>query len=223
MPVFTTEGVIIKRSNYGEADRILTVVTPFKGKIRVLAKGVRRITSRRGGNVELLNRVKLQVFQGKAMPAGRQGLNILTEAESLETFAKIKEDLILSSYGSHLAELAERLLPEEQTNPGAYELLASVLALLDKAPRQIFIRAFEVKLLSLLGFWSLDQVDASLEARNILRKLQENSWQEIGEMNIGRDQALELERVLRYYIEKILESPLRSIEVIQRLKKGKDE
>ncbi|MDO8498813.1 MAG: DNA repair protein RecO [bacterium] len=213
MPVFTTEGVIVKRLNFGEADRILTVVTPFKGKIRVLAKGVRRITSRRGGNVELLNRVKMQVFKG-------QGMNILTEAESLQTFPKIKGDLMLSSYGSHLAEIAERLLPEEQMNPGAYELLATILTLLEKAPRQIFIRAFEVKLLTLLGFWSLDQIGEVGEVKGVLEKLQKGSWEEIGKLEIGKNQALELERILRYYIEKILESPLRSLEVIRKIKEG---
>ncbi|MCL5783790.1 MAG: DNA repair protein RecO [Patescibacteria group bacterium] len=218
MPVFSTEGIIVKRSNFGEADRILTIVTPFKGKIKVIAKGVRRITSRRGGNVELLNHVKLQIFQGKAVPVGRQGLDILTEAESLETFPKIKGELILSAYGSHIAELADRLLPEEQTNPQAYNLLVVVLSLLENNPRQIFIRSFEVKLLTVLGFWSLDEVDTSPQVKEILQKLQVLSWEEIEKMDINKQQALELERILRYYIEKILESPLKSVEVIKKLK-----
>lgn len=211
MPVFSTEGIIVRRSNFGEADRILTIVTPFKGKIKAIAKGVRRITSRRGGNVELLNHVKLQVFQGK-------GMNILTEAESLETFPKIKSELILSAYGSHIAELVERLLPEEQPNPQSYNLLVVVLSLLENNPRQIFIRAFEIKLLTVLGFWSLDQIDTNPEIKNILQKLQRSSWEEIESMTITSQQALELERILRYYIEKILESSLKSIEVIKKLK-----
>jgi DNA repair protein RecO (recombination protein O) len=211
MAISTTEGIIIKRSNFGEADRILTVVTPFKGKIRIVAKGVRRITSRRGGNVELLNKVKMQIFQNKGLP-------ILTEAESIETYQKIKSDLLLSSYGSHIAELMDRLLPDEQLNPTAYQLLASILGLLDSNPRQIFIRAFEVKLLSALGFWSVRQIEASSEIKNILDKMQQNSWSEIEKMEINKNQALELERILRYYIEKILESSLRSVKIIDQLK-----
>lgn len=214
MAIFTTEGIIVKRSNFGEADRLLTIVTPYKGKIKVLAKGVRRITSRRGGNVELLNKVKLQVFRGK-------GMALLTEAESLKTFPKIKNDLLLSSYGSHLAELSDRLLPEEQPNPAVYNLLATALELLEKNPRQIFIRAFEVKLLSFLGYWGLDQVGVVGEVKEILRKLQQGSWAEIGEIKIGQDQALEVERILRYYIEKVLEAPLRSAKVIRELKETK--
>lgn len=213
MSIFTTEGIIIKRSNFGEAGRILTIVTPFRGKIKVLAKGVRRITSRRGGNVELLNKVKIQVFTGK-------GMSILTEAESLQTFPKIKSDLMLSTYGSHILELADRLLPEEQPNPQAYNLLLIILTLLEKSPRQIFIRAYEVKLLTVLGFWSLDQVNSSPEIKKILGDLQTKSWEEIEKMELNKKEALEVERILRYYIERVLEAPLRSVEVIKKIKNG---
>ena len=176
-----------------------------------MAKGVRRITSRRGGNVELLNKVKIQVFQGK-------GMDLLTEAESLKTFSKIKNDLMISTYSSHIAELADRLLPEEQPNPQAYNLLVIVLNLLENNPRQIFIRAFEVKLLTVLGFWSLDQVGEVRGVREILEKLQKGSWEEIAQIEVTQVQSEELERILRSYLEKVLESPLRSVKIIQKLR-----
>ena len=213
MPLFTTEGIIVRRSNFGEADRILTIVTPYKGKIKVVAKGVRRITSRRGGNVELLNKVKLHIFQNKGMP-------ILTEAESISTFPKIKNDLTFSTYGSHIAELAERLLPEDQPNPAGYNLLATALLLLETNPRQIFIRAYEVKLLSTMGFWDLRAVGVIGEVRDILEKLQKNSWEEIEKMEINKNQALELEQMLRYYIERVLESSLKSMKMMEKIKEG---
>ncbi|MDO8639153.1 MAG: DNA repair protein RecO, partial [Candidatus Daviesbacteria bacterium] len=197
----------------GEADRMLTIVTPYKGKIKVVAKGVRRITSRRGGNVELLNKVRLHLFQNKGMP-------ILTEAESIETFPKIKNDLTFSTYGSHIAELAERLLPEEQANPAAFNLLATALHLLETNPRQIFIRAYEIKLLTTLGFWGVREIGVIGEVRNILEKLQRESWEEIEKMKINKNQALELEQILRYYIEKVLESSLKSIKMMDKIKNG---
>lgn len=211
MPAFTSEGIIVKRSNFGEADRLLTVITPFKGKITVLARGVRKITSRRGGNVELLNKVKLHLFKG-------QGMTVLNEAESLATFPKIKSDLILSSYGSYIAEISEKLLAENEPNPKAYQLLSAILALLENNPRQIFIRAYEVKLLTVLGFWSLGQVEVRGEVKNILSKLEHSDWQEIDQIAITQAQALELERILRYYIEKVLESTVKSVRIIQKLK-----
>lgn len=211
MNLATTEGIIIKRSNFGEADRILTVVTPFKGKIKIVAKGVRKITSRRGGNVELLNKVKLHIYQGKGMP-------ILTEAESIETFSNIKNDLTFSTYGSHIVELAERFLPEDQPNPQAFNLLATALHLLETNPRQIFIRAYEIKLLTTLGYWGVKEIGVIGEIRDILEKLQKNSWEEIEQMKINKNQALELERILRYYIENILESSLKSIKIMDKIK-----
>lgn len=221
MPTFSTEGIIVKRKNFGEADKLLTVITPYKGKITILAKGVRKITSRRGGNVELLNKVKLHFFQGQGMP-------VLSEAVSLETFPKIKSDLIFSTYASHIAEIAERFLPENQPNPQAYSLLLIALSLLEKNPRQIFIRAYEVKLLTVLGFWGglegsegkegLEGLEGLGGLEKILEKLQKESWEEIGNLEINKNQALELERILRYYIEKVLEGKLRSLEIIQKLK-----
>lgn len=211
MSVSTTLGIIIRRSDFGEADRILTIVTPFKGKIKVVAKGVRRITSRRGGNVELLNLAKLHIFQGKGMP-------ILTEAESIETFPKIKSNLTLTTYASHIIEIANRFLPEEQANPATYNLLITSLGLLETNPRQIFIRAFEVKFLTVLGYWGLEQIEAGGKIRDILRDLQTKSWKDLEKLELSQNQALELERILRYYIEKILESPLRSVKIMEKLK-----
>jgi DNA repair protein RecO (recombination protein O) len=211
MPVFTTEGIIVKRKNFGEADRILTIMTPFRGKMAIVAKGVRRITSRRGGNVELLNKVKLHIFRNR-------GMGILTEADSIQTFPKIKQNLMLSSYASHIIELIDRLVPDEQINPGTYQLLATILEVLENNPRQIFIRAFEVKLLSELGFWSINQIETNDQTKNLLNDLQKNGWDKISEMVIDSTLTLELEAILRYYIEKVLESPLRSAKIIKELR-----
>lgn len=212
MPAVTTEGLILKRNNFGEADRVLTVLTPRFGKISIIAKGVRKITSRRAGNIELLNIVKLHLFKAKNYNLG--------EAQSLETFPKIKANLTLSTTAFHIIELLNRLTPEDQKTPQIYELAVSVLRILEKNPRQIFIRAFEVKLLYLLGFWSIDAIrDLSQEQKNVLEKLEYDSWEKIGEINISPEQSGDLERILRLYLEKILESSLKSIKVLKDLKK----
>ncbi|RJP47127.1 MAG: DNA repair protein RecO [Armatimonadetes bacterium] len=147
-----------------------------------------------------------------------QGLPILTEAEAEATFPRIKNDLVLSLYGSHIAELADRLLPEQQMNPSAYNLLIVVLTLLETNPRQIFIRAFEVKFLFVLGFWSASEVETGTDIKELLQKLQQESWEEIEKLEITRKQALELERILRYYLEKVLEGKLKSFQLIEKLK-----
>lgn len=211
MPAFTTEGIILKRINFGEADRVLTVLTDRFGKISVIAKGVRRITSRRAGNIEVLNRVKLHIFKAKSYT--------LSEAESVETFAGIKNNLTLSTYAFHILELVDRLVPEEQKNPQVYSLVLEILELLKNNPRQIFIRAFEIKLLSQLGFWSTSAIPSLRdESKELLEKLQYSSWTQIEGMDLKEEDAIDLERIMRYYIERILESSLKSSQVLRKIK-----
>lgn len=204
------EGIILKRRNLGEADRILTVFTHQKGKISVLAKGVRRIHSRRAGNVELLNRVLLYLHQAKTFL-------ILTEASSLDTYQRLKEDLTLSTYAFHIIELADKLTAENQENRILYEDLVRVLQKLSGNPRQIFVRAFEAKILSNLGFISFLGEGTKGNIGEVLRKLEVLPWDEIEKLKIDEKQALELERVLRYHVERVIEGSLKSRQILRKL------
>jgi|SRR3989344_1874782 len=199
---FKTEGIILKRKNFGEADRILTVFTQSRGKISIVAKGVRRITSRRAGNVELLNRVVMFLYQGQGMP-------ILTEAEGIESFEKLKSDLALSTVAFHIIELVDKLSAENQENRVLYEHLVNVLKRLEKNPRQIFIRAFEAKILTNLGF--ADFKDP------LIVKLVNSNWDEIEKMEIDKKQALELESILRYHLERVIEGSLKSRKFLKEI------
>ncbi|MDP3973644.1 MAG: DNA repair protein RecO [Candidatus Daviesbacteria bacterium] len=225
---FRVEGIILKRRNFGEADRILTVFTLQRGKISVLAKGVRRITSRRAGSVELLNRSILYLHVGKGMP-------ILTEAQSLDTYSKLKNDLTLSTYSFHIIELVDKLTAENQENRILYEHLVEVFKRLERNPRQILIRAFEAKILANLGFISfknppqsnvagtfdVPQVSIQIHPKGVHIKLLEEleilSWDEIEKMKINQKEAIELERVLRYHVERVLESSLKSRTFLRKL------
>ena len=212
------EGIILKRRNLGEADRILTVFSLQKGKISVLAKGVRRITSRRAGNVELLNRVSMYLHQAKTFL-------ILTEASSINTFQKIKTDLTLSTYAYHIIELVDKLTAENQENRILYEHLVEVLKRLERKPRQILIRAFEVKILANLGFISFQNPQVSIQIQprgiqTILAKLEILPWDEIEQMEINANQAMELDRVLRYHVERVIEDSLKSRNFLKDLKHG---
>ncbi|MDO8619108.1 MAG: DNA repair protein RecO [Candidatus Daviesbacteria bacterium] len=202
MPGFKTEGIVLKRRDFGEADRILTVFSKDKGKITVIAKGVRRITSRRAGNVELLNRVSMYLHQARSLP-------ILTEATSLDTFQKIKEDLTLSTYAYHIIELIDKFTAENQENRIIYGDLVQVLERLSKKPRQILIRAFEAKILNNLGFVDFD--------KKILQDLASFNWDQIEQIKIEEKEALDLERGLRYTIEKILEGELKSRKFLKKV------
>lgn len=199
---FKTEGIVLKRRNFGEADRILTVFSLSRGKITVLAKGVRRITSRRSGNVELLNRVSIFLHPGK-------NFLILTEASSIQTYQKLKENLTLSTIAFHILELVDKLTAENQENRILYSELVEVLNRLERNPRQILVRAFEAKILSNLGFISFQ--------KELLRKLEISTWDEIEELKINQKQALELESILRYHLERVLESSLNSRRILKKI------
>lgn len=151
MRVFKTEGIIIKRKNFGEADRILTIFTKRHGKIKIIAKGVRKITSRRSSHVELLNLCVIGVHEGK-MP-------ILTEAESLNHHSNLKNDLKKAGYGFYICELIDGMLAEQQENRAVFGLLERTLLELEiiKDPRPL-IKKFEEEMLILLGFWPRDRM-----------------------------------------------------------------
>jgi DNA repair protein RecO (recombination protein O) len=211
MPAVATVGLILKRRDFGEADRVLTVLTQRYGKISVIAKGVRKITSRRAGNIEVLNLVKLHMFKAKSYT--------LSEAEAVETFDELKTNLTLSTTAFHIIELIDRLVPEEQKNERLFDLAVAILKILEENPRQIFVRAFEVKILGILGFWGHETIEElDHESAYLLDQLEKNSWEEIGKLELKQEQAIALERVLRYYIERILESGLRSAKVMDKLK-----
>jgi hypothetical protein len=84
--VYKTEAIVLKRTNLGEADNIITLYTPNFGKIRAVAKGVRRPKSKLGGHLDLLTQSALLLAQG-------QNLDIITQAQSIESFLTLKSDI----------------------------------------------------------------------------------------------------------------------------------
>ncbi len=146
MKSYKTEGIIIKRRNFGEADRILTVFTKNKGKISIVAKGVRKINSRRSPHIELLNLSLLTLHDGR-MP-------ILTEAETLNYFSSLKNDLKKAGYAFYICELVDGLLAEHQENRAVFSLIQNTLFKMEEdADPSLIISKFEQELLGLLGFW----------------------------------------------------------------------
>lgn len=153
MSSYKTEGVILKRINYGEADRILTIYTKHYGKIKAIAKGVRKITSRKGGNLELFNHCTLFLARGR-------NLDIITEAQVIRSFSALDDDLKKTAAAFYIVELVDQLTPDGQANRRVFDLLVNVLGTLQSAinDQQSTTRDFEISLLRLLGFWS-DKID----------------------------------------------------------------
>lgn len=145
---YTTEGIILARNNYGEADRILTVFTKKHGKIRVIAKGIRKISSRKKGYLELFNFVKLFIVLGK-------NIDIVTEVESKDTFLNWRKDLTKVAVCFHLCEIVNRLSAERQENPELFQLIYKSLKILERLEywdMHNFVQNFKISVLEDLGF-----------------------------------------------------------------------
>lgn len=172
---FKTEGIIIRRRNFKDADRILTVLTKDHGKIAVRASGIRKIPSRRSPHVELLNHCVLTLYNGHAFP-------ILTEAQTVDSFAGVKEDLHKIGLAYHLCELVDGLCPENQENRAVFGLVKTTLTRLSlEKDASLLVRDFQTELLAMLGYWNKQEfltkdIDMDHFIENILeRKLKSKS------------------------------------------------
>ena len=104
---YKTEGVVLKQMPLGEADRILTILTPDVGKVRAVARGVRRAKSRLGGHLDLLNQVSVSLSKGRSLDA-------VNEAEAFRSFRVLREDLERVSKALYMAELADGFSVEDR-------------------------------------------------------------------------------------------------------------
>lgn len=144
---FRVEAVVLRHTDYGEADRILTLYTRQLGKTRALVKGARKITSRKAGHLEPFTHVKLQLAKGR-------DLLLVTQADTVETYLPLREDLLLTSHASYVIELLDRFTYEDETeNSTVFRLLTDTLSrLASKSDPWLAIRFYEMRLLDYLGF-----------------------------------------------------------------------
>lgn len=155
----------MKRANCGEADKILTIFTKQQGKISVIAKGIRKTTSRKGGNLELFNQV--QIFCAKG-----GNLDIVTEVEIINPFTSWRKDLKKVAIAYQLCELVDKLSAEGVENDGVYDLLVnSFLNLSPATNHQSLITNFELSLLQYLGFWPRGKAIGNLDLDNYIEDL----------------------------------------------------
>lgn len=142
MATYKTKGIIIRRKNFGETDRLLTIYTKEYGKIRVVAKGVRKTLSKLGGHLELFYQVNLMLAEGK-------NLDIITGVEVINNFKNIRGDKYLINNAYYISEIIDLAVHEESEIPEIYELLIEILSSFDK--NDSTLSYFELKLVSILG------------------------------------------------------------------------
>lgn len=183
--VYSAEGIVLRRIDYGEADRILTIFTRQRGKIRAIAKGSRKTTSRLAGYIELLNRTQFQFATGRE-------LDIVTQGETRERFERLRDHLWHATAGYYIAEALDRSLDDRQEQVPIYALARDTLRRLDddaaawlanpdpanragpEARGWAALRYFELNLLDRLGYRPAFHACATCETP--LQPVEENGF-----------------------------------------------
>ena len=147
--LYKTEAIVLRSMDLGEADRVLTVLTPRLGKLRIIAKGIRRPRSRLGGGLEPFSDVHLVLAIGRTF-------DVVTQVALEDPHLPLRNDLHSTAAAWYLVELADRFCEGSADSHDAFELLAQALAGLDAAPaevaREVVARWFELHLLDAMGF-----------------------------------------------------------------------
>ncbi|MFN8530609.1 MAG: DNA repair protein RecO [Anaerolineae bacterium] len=245
---FRTPCVIVKRRDFGEADRVLTILTPYHGKIDVIAKGARKLTSHKTGHVELFTRADMLIHRGRE-------LGIAVQTEMIEPYVRLREDLKRGAYANYAAELLDRFTITGDEDAGTlYRLFDETLARLcsDEDPLLV-LRYFEIHLLDHVGyrpelttcatgrenvlpedqFFSFADggvvcsrhatqgsaaVPISVNALKLLRHVQRSSFAAVRTLKVPETVHAETDRIMIGYLTFLLERRLQSIDFIRKLR-----
>ncbi len=246
--VYRTEAIVLRRTDFGEADRLLTAFTPERGKLRLVAKGARKPSSRKSGHLELFS-------HGQYMVAVGRDLDIVTQAETLEPFLSLREDLLRTTYAYYVAELADAFTAEQDENRPLFELLKDAFGwLCDATDLRLVARYYELHLLGLAGYQPqlfvcggckqrlepevnylsaadgsvfcrrcgydrVGTVEISVNALKVLRFLQTREWETCRLLRLSPSSHAELEQLMNSYITYHLERRLKSVDFIHRLRR----
>lgn len=144
---FRVDAVVLRHSDYGEADRMLTLFTRQLGKTRAIAKGARKIASRKAGHIEPFTHVRLQLAKGKDM-------FLVTQADTVDAYLPLRDSLERTGHAAYVLELLDRFSYDDGAeHPSTFKLLTDTLARLSAgAEPWLVIRYYEMRLLDHVGF-----------------------------------------------------------------------
>jgi DNA repair protein RecO (recombination protein O) len=238
---------VLSHQDWGEADRLLWIYAREIGKVRALAKGVRKMRSRKAGHLEPFTRVQLLLAEGR-------DLLIVTQAEASENYIALRADLVRIGYAAYVVELLDRFTYEEGDNPGLFRLLVDTLERLDSAAEPAFaVRYYEIHLLDVVGFrphlfycascgeiiqaedqyFSAEQGGVlcpscglkvggvrpiSVQALRLLRHLQRSDYADARRLSLSPQVDREVEQLMQHYITYLLERSLNTPAFLRRVR-----
>lgn len=146
---YKSEGIVLRTINYGEADKIVSIYTSKRGKVSCIAKGIRKLTSRKRGSLEIFYKINFFASSGK-------GLDIITEVECLDDFGQWRDNLKKVASAYELAEMTDKLTVEADENEAIYTILVSAFNELKAAGSKeldLIVERYGESLLRVSGFW----------------------------------------------------------------------
>jgi DNA repair protein RecO (recombination protein O) len=144
MALYRDEGIVLRTYKLGESDRIVVLLTAGRGKVRAVAKGVRRTASRLGGRLEPAGHVALLVHEGRE-------LDVVTQAEAIDAFGELRGDFGRLRDTLALLEAVDHVAREGEADPRLYAMLLGALRTLATRPAPLVVAGFYWKLLALEG------------------------------------------------------------------------
>lgn len=224
--------------NFGEADRILTVLTERFGKIKAIAKGVRKGKSKLAGSLEPFMLLEMQFHEGKTF-------YIVTGSVIESEFPEVHNELKKTSQAYYLAELVDRFLPEREKSDMVFSLFCNALEYLNRNDKKLFLRIFELKIIEASGFhpelYECVHCKSKLEEESnfwdaveggvicnvcqkkfqhgksisnhlikLLRLIEKSDFSILQKLSLEKDLEFEAEDVLNSYIQSILEKEIKS-------------
>lgn len=163
---YSSEGIVLSRKNYGEADRILVVLSKDFGKISLLAKGIRKIKSKKRGHLEIFSRTKFSATKG-------HGFDIMTEAETINDFSGVRINLNKISLAYYFCEVVNKITHEDGHSSAVYDLLSAALEQLEQETELKKLRLkFIYDLLTNMGYWPEGEkiIDADIVLDDVLER-----------------------------------------------------
>ncbi len=248
--LYVTDAIVLTRFDYGEADRIMTLFTPAFGKLKAIAKGVRRTKSRLGGSLEPLAELRVALARGRTF-------DVVTQVQVSHAWLHLRDSLESTATAWYLAELADRSLEERHEAEGLYALLRHAYELLDAGMDAGRVaRWYEMRLADELGVrpevdrcvecdrmldadeafrWvpplggvlcsrcpgpPADRAGLSLEALKLLKAYQRLDVEALAALRLPAAVEAEVEQAMRDFLRYSLERDARSLPFLDEVRRG---
>jgi len=145
MALYKAEGIVLRTRAWGEADRIVTMLSPLRGKLKLMAKGARRPRNRLAAGTQLFSYMEI-------LAAAGSGLDSLSQCEIKDSFRDLRDDLEKMTYGAYIAELVDELVPEQEPDEALFALVLQLFYLLRQRNPRIVVVIAALKLLNRAGY-----------------------------------------------------------------------